>query len=159
MSPTTTPKWAPHVGVLPSASSALLTRTELLYSVPVSGDTGAYPDWGPTVERELLGLTRLATNWDSYGAPQISAEVATELAALLMSLGPVVRTAPLILPDTNGGVAALWRNGTFSVELHVDEQGMRSVFATDGARPFEWEGPPEQASSLREWVFQASGTF
>ena len=82
----------------------------------------------------LVEFARLPPNWDSYGAPRISAD---SINSALMALTDLLSTgvpAPYLVPTPSGGIQAEWHHATKSLELEfVSSVQIEFYFEDEGS--------------------------
>ena len=78
----------------------------------------ASPDWWDHFVEQLICLSELAPNWDSYGAPEIDLAALT-LAARVAEELPRGMPEPLVNPTPAGGVQLEWHRKGANAEIEV----------------------------------------
>lgn len=69
------------------------------------------------LRNSLLELARLPNNWDSYGAPRISADAIDAALNTLTDILSSGAPSPHLIPTPCGGIQAEWHSGPKSLEL------------------------------------------
>lgn len=69
------------------------------------------------LKSDLLELSKLESNWDSYGAPKISIDAIGAAFETLPDLLSVGAEFPHIAPTPRGGIQAEWHSGPRSLEV------------------------------------------
>jgi hypothetical protein len=111
--------------------------------------------WTETLWSRLADLSSLSSGWDSYDAPPLNREAVGLMIATLAQLDHNVRSAPKVLPTSQGGLLCMWTSGAYSLQLTSSEDGEINVyFSVDSGE--EWEGPIERADDINKWLWQAT---
>jgi hypothetical protein len=89
------------------------------------------PPWLMAVRGELNDLQRLPTNWDSYGAIQISRHSVAAAFDVLRQIVSVQTPAPSIVPNCDGSVQLEWHINGCDLEVRVHSQARIGVLFED----------------------------
>jgi hypothetical protein len=87
---------------------------------PSSTIEATNPPWLRSIEKRVNTLLNLPENWDSYGAPRISAECVMAAFSLVLSNVVHETPAPQFVPTSRGGIQVEWHIGGVDLELVFD---------------------------------------
>lgn len=85
----------------------------------------AQPLWSRAIQNELIELTDLPYNWDSYGSPPVQTEVISVALDVLATMSRAGMARPTVLAVPGGGVQFEW--ATPNSELEVEIRPDRSI--------------------------------
>jgi len=103
---------------------------------------------------DVAALRRLEANWDSYGAPTISAEALQSATLVLQLVDALQPGSGHIAPVSGGGVQISWRRGDRELELEVLPDGSALYLAAEGDTTEEGEIALDQDAlrALVRWL-------
>lgn len=103
------------------------------------------PDWFPGLATEVLNLTDLPHDWDSYGADPLSLESAEAALGIILRIARKGLSRPVVSPVSAGGVVFEWESPTAELSVTVHGANSASFYFDD-----EHEGPIEELELLAE---------
>jgi hypothetical protein len=77
------------------------------------------PLWSRTTQNELIELTKLPNDWDSYGSPPVPTEVISVALGVLATMSKAGMARPTVLPVPGGGVQFEWASPTSGLEVEI----------------------------------------
>jgi hypothetical protein len=126
---------------------------ELLFAHPSS----LHRSWLPRSDERLVEIANLASGWDSYGAPGISIVAINTAHLLIQHLAEFTISEPVISPTVNGGLNISWSSPVSEILLDLDGRGVLTIFYSEVASNYEWEGSADLCSdSLHKWLWTSA---
>jgi hypothetical protein len=101
---------------------------------PLTGGTRAKspnPQWVPDLAETFSSLLSLAANWNGYGAPAISTDVARAALGLAFQINVSPDLAPTIIPTQDGGIQFEWHTGGVDLEVELLPNGAVDLWYED----------------------------
>jgi hypothetical protein len=122
----------------------------------MSGAVRVSSQWAVEPVMKVLELERLTANWDGYGSPPVSNEVATRAIGILNRLGSFgfeELPSPTVSPTQGGGVIFEWARGGRELSISVKPDVTADYLKTEAGEPFEEDViSPGATGRLRETV-------
>lgn len=77
------------------------------------------PLWSRTIQNELIKMTELPNNWDSYGSPPVPTEVVSVALDVLAIMSKAGMARPTLFAVPGGGIQFEWATPTSGLELEI----------------------------------------
>ena len=113
-------------------------------------DLAPLPDWFDAVASEVVDLTLLSQDWDSYGGQPVSREVAGAALTNLLRVAHKGLQQPAVVPDSEGGVSFEWESPEAELMLVIRGQNQGTFFFENLAQPDESQGTLNDLDALSE---------
>jgi len=122
----------------------------------MTGAVRVSSQWAVEPVMKVLEMERLPVNWDGYGSPPVSNEVASRAIIILNRLGSLGfegLSAPSVCPTQGGGVIFEWARGGRELSISVKPDLSAHYLKTEAGEPFEEDAiSPGATGRLRETV-------
>ncbi len=128
-----------------------IAESATVFTVPTEG----IPSWIRRTVPQLLRLSSLNVNWDSYGGIAPSLEKLEAVIDLLCYTEIDTFPEPVVVPGSNGEIQLEWYLGNRELEIEFGSTGRLEFLRTDNESGSEDEGVVEDLDTLRRllmWV-------
>lgn len=120
--------------------SSLDVRRQALHPERVLTVRAAGRRWIAGVNDQLLALSLLDEDWDTYGSPPPTAKALGVTRALLTNVQGLDVPVPRVRGTSAGGVTIEWFTAAVELILEIEPDGVVTVFVRNGATGIASEG-------------------
>lgn len=96
--------------------------------------------WIPSLRQDIIKLTSLPQNWDSYDARKISVFKASTSLGVILALAGEDTPKPTVVPLPNGCLQYEWHINGVDLEIEFRSAFKANVFYENLLLGTEWEG-------------------